>query len=643
MSRPFIVGTAGHIDHGKSSLIQALSGVNPDRLPEEKRRGMTIELGFAQLSLEDAGEAFHLGLIDVPGHSDFVKNMVAGVSALDLALFVVAADDGWMPQTEEHYQILNYLGIRRAVIALTKIDIADDPELAVEDIRENLAGGPWQGIDIIPVSSHTGEGLELLRAAVCEQLRQAPERQDLGKPRLSVDRAFTVKGAGTVVTGTLINGSIEMGQKLTVQPKGLEAQVRKIQAHGSQQEKLGPGNRCALNLNQVSVRDGKLNMRDGVGRGDIITAFKSVDEALVIDVLLQKSARAIRGIKQSVNPLKTGREVMFHHGSSGQAARLHLRGMRRLEPGGEVLAELRFSEPVSVWIGDHFVLRDASLGSTLAGGIVLDADANRRAFRKAFQERLLKARAVAPYDIGVAIRTQLERDLAVHRTNLLQKAPFSAADIDVAIQAGEHAGSFVKIGEWVFWKPWWDEKSQEAGELVCSHHEGHPDELGLPLKKLKEIMAKKLPSEKFFDLLLKGLLASDFVKAGPAIRHSDHEPKLPDALQRAGRKVQQRVESDLINPPNKKDTATNSDEEKALRFLVNSGLVIDLDSKTVISVAGFQVIREQILSYLLEHGEATASELRKETGTSRRILMPLLERLDEYGDTERVGDLRRLA
>ncbi len=643
MSRPFIVGTAGHIDHGKSSLIQALSGVNPDRLPEEKKRGMTIELGFAQLSLEHDGEDFHLGLIDVPGHSDFVKNMVAGVSALDLALFVVAADDGWMPQTEEHYQILTYLGIQRAVVALTKIDIAEDPELAVDDVRENLAGGPWEEIPILPVSSHTGEGLDELRAVVCQQLRQVPERRDLGKPRLSVDRAFSIKGAGTVVTGTLINGSIETGQKLIVQPRGLEAQVRSIQAHGSQQESLGPGNRCALNLNQVSVRDGKQNLRDGVGRGDIITASDEAEGALVIDVLLRKSSRAIRGIKQSANPLKTGREVMFHHGSSGQPARLHLRGVRRLQPGGEVLAELRFSEPVSVWSGDHFVLRDASLGSTLAGGVVLDPDANRRAFRKAFQERYLEARAAAPRDLFVMLQTQMERDLAIRQSQLLQKAPFSAAEIEKAVQALGEKGQLTRVGDWVFWKLWWDEKSTEAGALVCSHHERHPDELGLPLKKLRELMTKKLPSEKFFDLLLQGLLASHFAKAGPAIRHADHTPQLPEALQRAGRKVQDRVESDLINPPNKKNTATNAEEEKALRFLVNSGIVIDLDAKTVISLAGYQAIREQILSYLAQHKEATASDLRKETGTSRRILMPLLERLDEFGDTKRVGDLRRLA
>ena len=643
--RHFILGTAGHIDHGKSSLILALTGTDPDRLPEEKRRGMTIELGFAELDLEasdGSGDQLVIGVVDVPGHSDFVKNMVAGVGAIDLALFIVAADDGWMPQTEEHYQILHYLGVKRVVIALTKVDLVEDLELVLEDLKENLEGGVWQSAPVVPVSSHTGQGIDLLRTTMASLLTAADPVRDCGKPRLPVDRAFSLKGVGSVVTGTLIDGSLKVGREMVVQPAGLETHVRSAQSHGNATDLVTPGTRTALNLSGIAVRDSGDAARLGVGRGDVLTLPGLGNAVTAIDVVITKSDRGIRGSRRSTSALRTGREVMVHHGSTGRRARLHLLGQRSLEPGESALAELRFSEPVFVFVGDRFVLRDASAGLTLAGGVVLDEDANRRAFRKPFQAEFLEAREEHFDDLDVLLRSQLVRDKAAFRPSLLARSRFSAAQIRAGIEAMAASGEVELSGEWVFEAAWWKRLSRIAGEKVRAVHREHPDQLGLPLRDLRTMMIPELPSAKFFDVLLAGLLAGDFAKAGPNIRHRAHQPKLPPELIKAGELVRKRLSSDLISPPNKGETATNPSEEKALRFLVNMGEVVDLDAKTVISNAGYERIKSQIVEYLKDNGRATASELRLHTGTVRRILMPLLEALDEEKVTVRDGDVRRL-
>lgn len=644
-TRHYILGTAGHIDHGKSSLIEALTGTDPDRLPEEKERGMTIELGFAELQLEatdDSGDDLAIGVVDVPGHADFVKNMVAGVGAIDLALFIVAADDGWMPQTEEHYQILQYLGVKRAVVALTKIDLVEDLELVLEDVKENLGDGTWKDVPVVPVSSHTGNGIEDLRDTISRVFTEAEPLRDSGKPRLPVDRAFSIKGVGTVVTGTLGEGAIEVGDDLVVQPGGGEVHVRSAQSHGKKADRVPPGSRTALNLAGIGLREGKGTTREGIGRGDLVTRPGLGDAVLAIDVLVRKSDRGIRGMRQSKKALRTGREVMFHHGSSGVPARIHLRGQRSLAPGESCVAELRFRDPVFTFVGDGFVLRDASLGLTLAGGIVLDEDANRRAFRKVFQGEFLEARAAAPHDLRVLVLSQLRRDRVANLSRLLARSAFSEEQIREMAEALVDEGELRRSGNWVFLSEWWDRVSGLAAEKVRETHREHPDQLGLPLRDLRAMMEPELPSPKFYDLVLEGLLAGEFAKAGPNIRHRDHEPELPADLVRAGELVRKRLAEDLVVPPNKGETATNPDEEKALRFLVHTGEVIELDPKTVISRAGYEKLREQIFGYLRANGRATASDLRQETGTVRRILMPLLEMLDEEGSTVREGDDRVL-
>ncbi len=644
-SHHYIIGTAGHIDHGKSTLIEKLTGTDPDRLPEEKQRGMTIELGFASLSMETtdgSGDRLELGVVDVPGHADFVKNMVAGVGAIDLALFIVAADDGWMPQTEEHYQILRYLGLERVVVALTKIDLAEDLDLVLEDVRENLEDGGWSDAPVVPVSAHTGEGIDELRQTIASILTEAPPVRSVGKPRLPVDRAFSLKGVGTVVTGTLADGDVRVGSDLVAQPSGENVHVRSVQSHNQAAEISRPGTRTALNLAGIGVRESHRHSDGGVGRGDVLTLPGLGGPVEAIDVLVEKSSRAIRGMRRSTKAIRTGRQVMFHHGSAGIPARIHFLRRRKLDPGESGVAELRFKEPIYVFAGDRFVLRDASLGYTLAGGVVLDEDANRRVFRKPFQGEFLRVRSENPDDLATLVRTQLIRDRVVFVPRLLAKSHFSDDEIAEEVASQVKAGMAKRSGDWAFEAEWWGTISDLAAEKIDVVHRDNPEQLGMPLRDLRGILGSELPGEKFFDMVIEGLVAGEFVKAGPNIRRRDFNPRLPNDLAEAGERVRTRLSTDPINPPNKGETATNPPEEKALRFLVHTGEVIELDPKTVISKTGFDLIRDQIAEYLRENEKATASVLRQHTGTVRRILMPLLEMLDDEGLTVREGDDRRL-
>src|SRR2546421_10711381 len=295
-SRHFILATAGHVDHGKSSLVKALTGTDPDRLPEEKARGITIDLGFAHLelsappsTLNPQPSTFSVGLVDVPGHEDFVKNMVAGVGSIDLALLVVAADDGWMPQTEEHLQILIYLGVRRMVVALTKIDVAESADRAEEKVRAELRDTPFADAAIVRTSIITESGIEELRAQLAHEFSALVPQRDIGKPRLAVDRAFILRGIGTIVTGTLVGGTLRHGEAVVVQPAKIPARIRAIQNHNREVEEIGPGTRTALSLPDVPVAREKNT--PGVWRGDVISLSELGEASAIADVMLSRSPR----------------------------------------------------------------------------------------------------------------------------------------------------------------------------------------------------------------------------------------------------------------------------------------------------------------------------------------------------------------
>src|SRR4029079_73387 len=375
---------------GKSALVKALTGTDPDRLPEEKKRQITIDLGFAVLNVTTPnGDKIRAGIVDVPGHEDFVRNMIAGVGSIDLALFVVAADDGWMPQSEEHLQILNYLGVQRAVIALTKSDLGRI-DLVTNQIRERLSDTVFAESPIVPTSVRTGTGIENLASTIGSQLARTEPQRDIRKPRLFIDRVFTLRGLGTVVTGTLTGGALHRGQQIIVYPTNLETRIRSIQSHGNDFEIAQPGMRTAITLPDLRV--------DQVKRGEVVTLPGQGAPSSTLIVRVQKPSR-LNANKAVAQSLKNGSSIYVHHGASRVSARINFGKTGSLQTGTEKTAHLKLASSIFAFTGDRFVIRDSSERHTIAGGIVLDPDGGKESL----------ASAVAMDNVDSLLRATLAR------------------------------------------------------------------------------------------------------------------------------------------------------------------------------------------------------------------------------------------
>jgi selenocysteine-specific elongation factor len=627
----FILATAGHVDHGKSALVRALTGTDPDRLPEEKLRGITIELGFAQLELRVPDALLSVGIVDVPGHEDFVTNMVAGVGSIDLALLVVAADDGWMPQTEEHLQILSYLGVRRVVVALTKIDLVASVDSAEEKVRTQLRDTPFADAAIVRTSTTTDSGIEELKAQLAREFSEFIPQRDIGKPRLPIDRAFTLRGIGTVVTGTLVGGTLRRGQPVVVQPAMIPARIRSIQNHNREVEEIGPGARTALSLPDVAVARDKNST--GVWRGDVVTFSEFGEAGAVADVIVSRSSR----LPAKTRSIKHGAAVRVHHGSGNFCARVFLQNQEELRPGETAIAQIRCESPALMFAGDRFVLRDVSEQNTLAGGIVLDPDASVRNFRGVAQREFLGKRAQTPNDVNVFAETQIARDRAVTRSALLMKSSFSESEIAGAIKSA----NVIERGELLMDAKWWKEVLRRAESIIDVEHRTHPNHAGLALSQFREALARDLPLPEIFDELVPELCRSGFVRTGEAIARATHRPALPPQLQTAAAKIRAALAGK--KSPSTSELAPDATSQQALRFLRDRGEVMELNAEVVLATGKFLKMREAIVAFLRKTNAGTASQLREVLGTSRRVIIPLLERLDRDGITRRIGDKRVLA
>ena len=629
-TRHFILATAGHVDHGKSALIKALTGTDPDRLPEEQARGITIDLGFAHLELPDPADAASrivLGIVDVPGHEDFVKNMVAGVGSIDLALLVIAADDGWMPQTEEHLQILSYLGVRRAVVALTKIDLAQDEQAAIAAIRERLAGKPFAAAPIVPTSVVTGRGLDDLKAALARVLAGAPAPADITKPRLPVDRVFKLQGIGTVVTGTLSGGVLRRGQNVSIQPVGKTARIRNIQSHGRDVESSSPGTRTALNLSLDAVED--------IHRGDVVTLAEFGGPSSVLDVLIEISPRA-------TNTVRDGVRVHAHHGSGTVAARVAFRDDMTLKPGERSVAQLRLESPAFVFAGDRLILRDWSERATLGGGLVLDPDGDRKSFRTEPRAKFLAARAASPEDAAAFVASQVAYAGAARASQLLPRSRFGPSAISSAAAQLAASGSVVALGDFLVDAARWSSLRSRAVEVIDERHRANPEESGLPLSDLRAALQDQLPLGEIFEPLVADLCTRDFVRSGAAIRRASHRPALTPQLQAASVKIRSLLAAKPLDPPSRKDLAPDAASQQALRYLIQSGELIDVNIEIVMTAEAVKQATAMIRDFIRRNGPATTSDLRQMLGNSRRVAIPLLERLDRDGVTVRQGDKRAL-
>jgi selenocysteine-specific elongation factor len=629
MKLNFILATAGHVDHGKSSLVKALTGTDPDRLPEEKARGITIDLGFAHLQLPAARDGkqvtYNVGLVDVPGHEDFVKNMVAGVGSVDLAMLVVAADDGWMPQTEEHLQILSYLGISHAVVALTKIDLAQNKEASIAAVREKLADSPYAHAPIVATSIVSGRGFDELKSALVATLNETPSPPNIGKPRLPIDRVFTLPGIGVVVTGTLAGGELRRGQAVSLQPSSRRGRARSVHNHNESVEVSGPGSRTALNLSDVNVGE--------VARGDIVAMENLGGASDTWDVVVERSARASgRGIKD-------GAVVRVHFASANAEARVLLLEGKNLSSGERKLAELRFDQKVFAFVGDHFIIRDSAEQFTLAGGTILSIDAQRREFRSAEQRKFLEARSQANGDPLVFVESQLQRDGFAERTSVLVQSRFSEAEISQSIEALAKKQKVIVLGKLVADAEWWRGLRDRAIKAIDGAHQRNPDQPGLPLNELRATLNC---APEIYDALLAGLSGNGFVQTGTTIARQAHRLELPPHLKESAGKVRKALSEKPIDPPSVAAIAPDPAAQQALRFLIQTGEALELAKEIVMLADAYRSACDQVRKFLAEKKSATTSELRQLLGSSRRVIIPLLEYLDRQGVTVREGDKRAL-
>ncbi|PYJ24174.1 MAG: selenocysteine-specific translation elongation factor [Verrucomicrobia bacterium] len=633
-AKHFILATAGHVDHGKSALVEALTGTDPDRLPEEKARQITIDLGFAQLILKGPNEQrFHVGIVDVPGHEDFVRNMIAGVGSVDLALFVVAVDDGWMPQTEEHLQILTYLGVERAVIALTKSDVGDAGSI-VAQIRERLRDTGFARAPIIRTSVRTSEGIENLKSALASEFANMQPQRDIGKPRLFIDRAFVLHGIGTIVTGTLTGGQLRRGQKIVVQPSNLETRVRSIQSHGRELEFAQSGMRTAINLPDVGVGDGAGQIK----RGDVITIVDVGRASPTLVACLERSERL--GIESpAARPLKNGSSVYVHHGTSRVAAKIVLLENGALQAGKKAIAQLKLASPILAFLGDRFVVRDASEQHTIAGGLVLAPDKGK--FLDAKQQTLLAARALALDDVDLCVRSEIALRGFARRETLLSKSHFGANEIGDAFLRLRNGNEIFAHGDLAVESEFWKKLRNQAIAVIEKAHKRNPDRAGFDLRELRTGLRDQRPD--VFEALIVDLCTDNFVRKGSVISRTAHRPALPVEFQSVETKVREALSKKPFDPLPCREIELDRNAQRVLRFLIESGEVIEIASDVVLLRENFERMKNAVADFISKNGPATVSELRQALESSRRIMVPFLEKLDRQGVTRRIGDKRVLA
>jgi selenocysteine-specific elongation factor len=619
--RHFIIATAGHVDHGKSTLVKALTGTDPDRLPEEKKRQITIDLGFAELSLAAPdGDKIQAGIVDVPGHEDFVRNMIAGVGSIDLALFVVAANDGWMPQSEEHLQILNYLGVQRAVIALTKSDLGGI-DFVTDQIREQLTGTAFADSPIVPTSVRTGTGIEKLVNTLATELARMEPQRDIRKPRLFIDRVFTLRGIGTVVTGTLNGGSLRRGQQIVVYPISLETRIRSIQSHGHELEVAQPGMRTAINLPDLRI--------DQIKRGDVVTLPGQGTPTSTLIVLVQKPSRLKRD-KTVAHPLKNGSSIYVHHGASRVAARIRFREDGPLNVGKAKIAHLKLASAIFAFIGDRFVVRDSAQQHTIAGGIVLDPDGDDKSV----------ASSIALDNVDSLVRATVARQGFARRGSLLSKSRFSADEISEALINLEKNGEIIVCQHIAAGCEFWRKLRAWAIGLIDAAHKETPERAGFDLGELRSALRTQEPE--VFESLVADLCAGDFVRKGSVIARTSYRPTLPVHAQSVEKRIRGALAEQPFDPPSRKAIESDPQARQVVRFLIENGDVTELALDVVLLRESFERMKSQVTEFISKNGPATVSQLRQALGSSRRVMVPLLERLDRDGVTTRAGDKRRL-
>ena len=607
----FVVGTAGHIDHGKSTLITALTGIDPDRLAEEKRRGMTIDLGFAHMTLPSGRE---IGIVDVPGHARFMRNMLAGAHGLDAVLLVVAADEGVMPQTREHLDVLDLLEVRRGLIVLTKVDLVDEDWLGLvkEEVASVVAQTGLGAAPVLGVSAVTGQGLPELVTALDSLLGGSTPRPDIGRPRLPVDRVFTMSGFGTVVTGTLVDGTIHLGDEMEVMPGRGLVRLRGLQRHNEKAEAVGPGNRVAVNLSGVNKSD--------LSRGHVLAVPHAIQPSRRMDA-------RVRVLKSAAQSVRHGGELLVHTGTAEVAARVIVLDGDQIEPGAEGWVQLYLERPIAVMPLDRFILRVASPAATVAGGTFVDVAPHRHARHdSAVSESLIRraagsvlAEELRKYPRGVTVAALLKATLA--------------PDADVNSLAAR------RLGDWIFSSEAWAAIAARAERELGAYHAAFPFRPGMAREELRSKLGVPAAS---FAAVVKGLSEDGrLVEANGSLAAPGHSVSIRTdgpagelvELIRAGRF------SPLSLPEAMQRTGAT---EEMVRALAQRGDIVRLSEDVAFSKDVYDQAVATVREIIAGEGSVTVAQLRDRMAASRRPALALLEHLDAEHVTRRVGDARVL-
>jgi selenocysteine-specific elongation factor len=632
--KQIILGTAGHIDHGKTTLIKAVTGTDTDRLKEEKERGITIELGFAALDLP-SGQ--HLGIVDVPGHEKFVKNMVAGATGIDIVVMVIAADEGVMPQTREHMEICTLLGVKHGFVVLTKTDLVDEEwlELALEDVRDFAAGTFLEGAPIVPVSSTTGQGLEKFIQTLDEMSSQVPERSRSSLFRLPVDRVFTMKGFGTVITGSLLSGQVKVGETIMIYPSLITSKVRGIQVHNQSVETARAGQRTAINFQGLE--------KASISRGEILAFPGTLRPSYMIDIALDFLA-------SNKKPIKSRTLVRFHTGTSEILGNLILLDREELNPGDKIVGQLHLESPVALVKDDRFVIRSYSPVRTIGGGKVLNPiPVKHKRFKAEIVEGLARISRRSPEELieyyidqsgyqGVSypdlvIMTNIvEKKLDQMMQGLLSKKIILQLDRDNRIFM--HASSFQKL------------RQKLLGHLN-HYHQAHPLKAGMHKEELKTKIPRNL-NPKLFSLLINQMLKDDEIAAEEeTVRLASHKIALGADQTDIQNKIIRAYRQSGLQPPyfkelNKQLAADRSHAKDVLMLLVEEGKLIKVKEDLYFDAGAVKHLQNRLVEFLTANGEISTPQFKEMTGASRKYVIPLIEYFDARNVTIRIGDIRKL-
>ena len=632
--KQIILGTAGHIDHGKTSLVRAVTGIDTDRLKEEKERGITIELGFAHLDLPNGQ---HIGVVDVPGHEKFVKNMVAGATGIDIVAMVIAADEGVMPQTREHMEICTLLGVQHGLVALTKVDMVDEEmlELAQEDVKEFTRGSFLENAPIIPVSAVTGQGVPEFVRAVEALAKEVPDRPPSTLFRLPVDRVFTMKGFGTVITGTLVSGRVQVGDPVMVYPSGVTSKVRGIQVHNESVNAAESGQRTAINFQGLD--------KEAVARGEVLSSPGVLKPSYMVDVHFHFLAAGAK-------PLKNRSRVRFHTGTSEILGNLILLERDELKPGEATVAQLRLDTPVAVVKGDHYVVRSYSPVRTIGGGQVLnpippkhkrlkpEIVAGLKSILGSPPEKLIDFHLDAAGPAGASFG-----DLRL-MTNLTDKQLDGALQLMMsgrtAIQVDKEARTFIH-------KRNFDLLVQETSADLQAYHKAFPLKSGM----LKEELKSKLPpgtDVKLFNLVLNQMIKDNaIVQEEKTVRLKAHKVSLAGDEATLRQDILKIYKQGGLQPPFFRDVveslkADPGQAKDVLNHMIEQGLIVRTKEDLFFHAEVIADLKQRLVKFLEENGEINPAQFKEMTGASRKFLIPLFEYFDAKNVTLRVGDVRKL-